>query len=626
MRSDSFTFIVSFITLTAFADIGVNFGANSNPILKAGETEVTSETVLDDNVLVQLLWSDSMVDYQSAGGIDSSLTRENEFVLETNTINQYGTFSAPTVSVFTDSDVGGADINAGYIYARIFDSAVPSFGSYYLEMGIQGFGLFEYDFLQPSSIYTDDFNDFGSIVAIDSQNSQVLNNNTNQPPEIISLTVSNAIGGTVNPSGTVIYYGASTITLEADAELGYLFSSWVDENNNLFSTENPFSLSLTDDRTLIAQFGEDLSDEDEDGLSLHDEVITYGSDPTLADTSGDGLSDGILVLMGLNPTVNFSNVISTVQSMPEIFGVYGVAFVNELQASITNLTELTVAQSNEIAMIQAMVTQLQAELNSMVAQNTALQAEVTGLTAANLALTDSVSNLTDENSGLKAQVSQLQASNGQLIVANQGLELTVATLNTEAAALNDQVSSLQTTNADLESQIVSLSTNANAVLLDQIAALESTNSVLTGLVAELEFEIDTLEGDVVELQLEVADLEEALEDAYVSYDKPDWIWHSHWHYPWYKPNNYWWGWGNPPARYLPKWGREATVGKRVKMKRLKKRWNANRQEQLAELELELCVEAADDLVNGVWSATTNQVMIDIPVDDSRVKFYRINYN
>ena len=316
-----------------------------------------------------------------------------------------------------------------------------SFGSYYLEMGIQGFGLFEYDFLQPSSIYTDDFNDFGGVVAIDSQNSQVLNNNTNQPPEIISLTVSNAVGGTVNPLGTVIYYGASAVTLEADAELGYLFSSWVDENNNLFSTDNPFLLNLTDDRTLIAQFAEDLSDEDEDGLSLYDEVIIYGSDPTLADTSGDGLSDGMLVMMGLNPTVNFSNVISTVQSMPESFGVYGVAFVNELQASITNLTEVTIAQSNEIVATQAMLTDLQAELTSMVSQNTALEAEVAGLTAANLALTDSVSVLTDENSGLTAQVGQLQASNSQLKAANQGLELTVATLNTEMAALNDQVAS-----------------------------------------------------------------------------------------------------------------------------------------------------------------------------------------
>ena len=55
MRSNSFIFIFSFITVTVFADIGVNFGANSNPILKAGETEVTSETALDDDVLVQLL-------------------------------------------------------------------------------------------------------------------------------------------------------------------------------------------------------------------------------------------------------------------------------------------------------------------------------------------------------------------------------------------------------------------------------------------------------------------------------------------------------------------------------------------------------------------------------------------
>ena len=64
--------------------------------------------------------------------------------------------------------------------------------------------------------------------------------------------------------------------------------------------------------------------------------------------------------------------------------------MNELQASITNLTELTVAQSNEIAMIQAMLTEVQAELNSMVSQNTALEAEVAGLTAANLALSDSM--------------------------------------------------------------------------------------------------------------------------------------------------------------------------------------------------------------------------------------------
>jgi hypothetical protein len=609
MKIIRFGLIVSLFIPNAFADVAINFGATASPILKAGETEASLETVLDDDVLVQLVWSSKLVDYQSSTSIDNSLQRTHEFVLETNTENQYGTFSPATVSVFTDADVGGADINSGYIYARIFDSAVPSFGSYYLEMGLQGFGLFEYAIINPGSIYTDDFNDLGGIVSIDFQNTFIgMNTNFN---DSYSLFVSNLVGGTVSPEGSSSFPGGAQVEIMAMADLGYLFSAWVDEAGSSYPYSNPASFTVTSDQTLIAQFDEDLTDEDEDGLSLYDEVITYGSDPTLADTSGDGLSDGLLVLMGLNPTVNFSNVISTVQAMPESFGVYGVAFVNELQASITNLTEVTIAQSNEIAVAQAMLTEVQAELTTTIEQNTALEAEVSGLTVANLALTDSVSVLTEENSGLTAQVGQLQVSNSQLTAVNQGLELSVTTLTT--------------TNADLESQIVSLSTNANAVLLDEIATLESTNSVLTGLVAQLELEIDVLEGDVVELQLEVADLEEALEDAYVSYDKPDWIW-DNWHYPWYKPNNYWWGWGNPPARYLPKWGREATVGKRVKMKRLKKRWNADRQEQLAELELELCVEASDDLVSGTWSATTNQVMIDIPVDDSDVKFYRINYN
>ena len=76
-------------------------------------------------------------------------------------------------------------------------------------------------------------------------------------------------------------------------------------------------------------------------------MIAYGSDPTLADTSGDGLSDGMLVMMGLNPTVNFSNVIQ-LQALLEVLGLW-LCVVNELQASITNLTEVTIAQSNEIA-------------------------------------------------------------------------------------------------------------------------------------------------------------------------------------------------------------------------------------------------------------------------------------
>jgi hypothetical protein len=568
-----------------------------------------------DTALIQLLYAgendviDDITDYNLSTGddvvLDSFEYTNNGSAFAEYVEGVYGSVIAPY-------------LGNGYIYGRVFSSLVPSLGdSYYVGSLVQAPDIDTSEIPPPLPF---------SYNLGNNQNDQVANLTLNFDSELTYiLSVSSDSGGTVSPEGSSSFEGGAQAEITATADLGYLFSAWLNADGNAYSYSNPAVFSVTSDQTLIAKFTEDLSDEDEDGLSLYDEVITYGSDPTLADTSGDGLSDGLLVLMGLNPTVNFSNVISTVQAMPESFGVYGVAFVNELQASITNLTEVTIAQSNEIAVAQAMLTEVQAELTTTIEQNTALEAEVSGLTVANLALTDSVSVLTEENSGLTAQVGQLQVSNSQLTAVNQGLELSVTTLTTEKATLNEQVASLQTTNADLESQIVSLSTNANAVLLDEIATLESTNSVLTGLVAQLELEIDVLEGDVVELQLEVADLEEALEDAYVSYDKPDWIW-DNWHYPWYKPNNYWWGWGNPPARYLPKWGREATVGKRVKMKRLKKRWNADRQEQLAELELELCVEAADDLVSGTWSATTNQVMIDIPVDDSDVKFYRINYN
>jgi len=119
------TLLVLFSCSLAFADVAVNFSAQSSPILKAGSSELVSENALDDDVLVQLIWSQTATGYQT-DGLDLSLVNPDEFILETNTNNQFGTFSPAMVSVFTDADVGGADINAGYIYARIFDSAVPT--------------------------------------------------------------------------------------------------------------------------------------------------------------------------------------------------------------------------------------------------------------------------------------------------------------------------------------------------------------------------------------------------------------------------------------------------------------------------------------------------------------------
>ena len=617
------TLLVLFSCSLAFADVAVNFSAQSSPILKAGSSELVSENALDDDVLVQLIWSQTATGYQT-DGLDLSLVNPDEFILETNTNNQFGTFSPAMVSVFTDADVGGADINAGYIYARIFDSAVPSFGSYFLEMGLQGFGLFEYDILNPSSIYTDDLNDLGGVVSIDSQNTFIAVN-TNYS-ESYSLVISNLVGGTVSPEGSSSFAGGSQVEITATADLGYQFSGWADELGDAYAYANPAVFTVASDQTLIAQFGEDLSDEDEDGLSLYDEVITYGSDPEQGDTSGDGLLDGLLVSMGLNPTVNYSNVVATVQSSPESFGVYGADTVNELLGSITNLTDLTVAQSNELRAVQASLSVAEENLDAEIANRLLLEEEVADLTASNTALELLNDALTEQKDGLLIQVSGLESEKQALGVANETLQLSVELLTEEKQSLSELVASLQANNANLEAQVAALSTNANAALIAEIGALESTNAVLTNVVGELQVEIAALEDEVGELEWEIADLEEALEDSYVHYDSPDWLWNDHWQYPWYKPNNYWWGWGNPPARYLPRWGREATIGKKVKMKRLKKRWRNNREEEMAEIEVDILVEAAEDLTSGNWVGTTNKFMLDVPVDDADVKFYRINYN
>jgi hypothetical protein len=45
-------------------------------------------------------------------------------------------------------------------------------------------------------------------------------------------------------------------------------------------------------KTIGASFSPNTSDADSDGLSAYLEVLTYGTNPALADTDGDGLSDG----------------------------------------------------------------------------------------------------------------------------------------------------------------------------------------------------------------------------------------------------------------------------------------------------------------------------------------------
>ena len=166
------TLVAAFAAATvASADISVNFAASGSGLLKAGETAPGGSTVLVAGNLVQLVWSASNAGYQS-DDLGLSLVGAGETILAT-TITTFGGNFNDGSGVYGDSDVGGADINTGYFFARVFDSAAPVANAYFLEMGIEGSSLTEYSNLDAGSVYSDSLNDIG-FTAIDAQDTQVI--------------------------------------------------------------------------------------------------------------------------------------------------------------------------------------------------------------------------------------------------------------------------------------------------------------------------------------------------------------------------------------------------------------------------------------------------------------------
>ncbi|MDF7809516.1 hypothetical protein P4E94_18915, partial [Pontiellaceae bacterium B12219] len=76
------------------------------------------------------------------------------------------------------------------------------------------------------------------------------------------------------------------------------------------------------------------SDLDGDGLLDGEEVNTYGTDPLLADSDGDGWQDQSEVLEGLNPAYDENYAISYGQAMvtdnPDSFGLYTSNSISDL--------------------------------------------------------------------------------------------------------------------------------------------------------------------------------------------------------------------------------------------------------------------------------------------------------
>jgi formylglycine-generating enzyme required for sulfatase activity len=103
-------------------------------------------------------------------------------------------------------------------------------------------------------------------------------------------------GGTI--SGLGDYQPNVAALLSASPLPGYLFGSW---NGAASGSTNPLTILLDSDKTVGATFVEDTRDPDSDGLTNYQEIVIHGSNQDLADTDGDGITDGTEVAQGRSP-------------------------------------------------------------------------------------------------------------------------------------------------------------------------------------------------------------------------------------------------------------------------------------------------------------------------------------
>ncbi|MCX6877449.1 MAG: leucine-rich repeat protein [Verrucomicrobia bacterium] len=99
--------------------------------------------------------------------------------------------------------------------------------------------------------------------------------------------------GTVTGAGSYLIHAIATLT--ATPAPGYVFGGWTGDASG---TANPLAVLMDSNKTITANFAPDTADADGDGLNNHDEIVTYGTNPSLPDTDHDGLTDAAEVGRG----------------------------------------------------------------------------------------------------------------------------------------------------------------------------------------------------------------------------------------------------------------------------------------------------------------------------------------
>lgn len=146
---------------------------------------------------------------------------------------------------------------------------------------------------------------------------------------LLTTTVNNSLMGSVTSGG----YKAdnSTQSIQAYPNPGYVFSGW---SGDLVGNANPISINMNLSKTAVANFAQDLADNDGDGISNYDEIIVYGSNPSQPDSNNDGITDPQAVGLGYSPGFNFGPLLvflKTNNTSANSFGLYTTNQIMDLK-------------------------------------------------------------------------------------------------------------------------------------------------------------------------------------------------------------------------------------------------------------------------------------------------------
>lgn len=133
MKKVALCLLIAFgLVASSNASISVNFTTLTGAVANPGGT--TAGDLFTGSGTIQLIWS-TINAYSSAsegGGVDSGY-----YILWSGTLT--GGFTSDDLDGivdYTNANVGGNNVNAGYIYGRVFDSTTITLSSYYANSGI----------------------------------------------------------------------------------------------------------------------------------------------------------------------------------------------------------------------------------------------------------------------------------------------------------------------------------------------------------------------------------------------------------------------------------------------------------------------------------------------------------